>query len=91
MPTTLSTINLFAGVVLCLLTGGVSLYILYHADQEAERLLRVKNWAQPQNNTDREALSKIKRNMLIGYWCFLVFSVLGFLGYGVALLRRLLI
>jgi hypothetical protein len=88
MRTTLSTVNLFAGVVLCLLTGGVSVYILFHADQEARRLLRVKNWARPQDNEDREALRKIKRNMLIGYWGFFVLSVLGLIGYGVALYKR---
>jgi len=89
MLATKSTIQLLCGIILFLITSGLSIYILCHADQEAKRLLRARNWARPQENEDSAAFQKIRRRLIIGYWGFLVLSVWGLVQLGIELYKRL--
>jgi hypothetical protein len=81
--------RLFCGVFLFLMTGGMSIYILSHADQETERLLKLTKLWGPQKTDDAVAFQKIRRRLIIGYWGFLIVSIYGLLRLGMELYKRL--
>lgn len=84
-----STVQLALGFVLFLVTGVVSVYMLCNSDVETRRLLDLyKLWTRRASEDVSMRLHQVKRNFMVGYWFFLLVSILGLFLFAFALISR---
>jgi len=85
-----STVSLINALVLALVIMGLSVYMLRNSDAEIKRLLELEKLWTGKDITMR--LQQVRRrNFLIGYWFFLLFSSCIFFLLAFALIGRVTI
>ena len=86
----MSTTKLLMLVILSTVTGVASLYMLLYRDAEAKRLLEIdRKWGRIKKDEESH-LYMIRRNLIVGYFSFLMISLAFGLYFLFQLLQRLL-
>lgn len=80
--------QLVSGLILFILIGGISAYVLKYPGSEANRLLASGRKGEGKGEHEEAAYAAVKGLLVVGYWIFLILSILFALFFAFLLLRR---